>query len=182
MTLTNSTNGYGWISIALHWLIAVSVLGLFALGLWMVNLSFYSPWYHDAPFIHKSVGVLVVGLMLLRWVWKSLNPKPKSLPTHSAVTRLAARSAHILLYLLVFGMGASGYFISTAEGHPIEVFNWFSLPAYPLGIENQADLAGDIHWYLALALITLAGVHALAALKHHFWDKDETLKRMLSPR
>lgn len=181
LALTNSSHRYGWISISLHWLIAMGVIGLFALGLWMVDLGFYSPWYHDAPAIHKSIGVLFVGLMLFRLVWKLANPKTKAVAGQSKSVIFLAHSVHALLYLLVFGLGLSGYFISTAEGQPIEVFNWFSIPAFPLGIENQADIAGEIHLYIALTLIGLASLHALAALKHHFWDKDVTLKRMLKP-
>jgi cytochrome b561 len=179
MKLTNSFSGYGWISIALHWVIAVCIIGLFALGLWMVDLSFYSPWYHDAPAIHKSLGVLLIGLMALRLVWRWGNPTPKPPANHSRFVTFAAHSAHALLYLLVFALGVSGYFISTAEGHGIDVFNWFTVPAYPLGIENQADIAGEFHYWIAVTLIVLAGVHMLAALKHHFIDKDVTLKRML---
>ena len=74
---------------------------------------------------------------------------------------------------------ASGYFISTADGRPIQVFNWFEVPAYALGIEQQEDIAGAIHWYLALTLMFLVFLHTAGALKHHLVDKDETLKRML---
>lgn len=73
----------------------------------------------------------------------------------------------------------SGYLISTADERPIEVFGWFSVPSFGSFIDNQEDIAGTIHEWLAYVLIALASVHALAALKHHFIDKDNTLKRML---
>ena len=69
--------------------------------------------------------------------------------------------------------------ISTADGRGIEVFNWFEVPALPALIEQQEDVAGLVHYWLATSLIVLAGVHALAALKHHFINKDKTLLRML---
>ena len=75
----------------------------------------------------------------------------------------------------------SGYLISTADGRSIEVFNWFEIPAFVTPIENQEDLAGDVHFYLASTLMVLVALHGLAALKHHFLDKDATLKRMLNP-
>ena len=73
----------------------------------------------------------------------------------------------------------AGYLISTAEGRPIEVFGWFAVPATFYGPENQEDVAGEIHEILAWLLILLSSGHTLAALKHHFIDRDATLRRML---
>jgi cytochrome b561 len=73
----------------------------------------------------------------------------------------------------------SGYLISTADGREVDVFNLFSLPAMPFSIDNQEDIAGDVHEILAWTLILLSTIHGLAALKHHFVDRDNTLKRML---
>ncbi|MDG4813134.1 cytochrome b [Hydrogenovibrio sp. 3SP14C1] len=182
MKLTNTDKRYGWTSIGLHWLIAIGLIGLFTLGLWMVDLSFYSPWYHDAPAIHKSVGVLLVGFMVLRLIWRWSNPIPQEVSGQVPFLNWVAHSVHILFYVLVLALGVSGYLISTAEGHGIEVFNWFTLPAVGLKIEEQADTAGEIHFWLAWTLIGFATIHALAALKHHFINKDKTLKRMLTPR
>lgn len=76
----------------------------------------------------------------------------------------------------------SGYLISTAEGRGVSVFGWFEVPAVISDLPNQATLAGNIHWYSALLLILLAAGHALAALKHHFIDRHDTLTRMLKPK
>ena len=92
-----------------------------------------------------------------------------------------AHAVHLLLYLLLFAIVISGYLISTADGRAIDVFGLFQVPAYPLGLEGQEDIAGAVHWYLALTLMGLTGLHAAGAVKHHFIDKDETLKRMLRP-
>jgi cytochrome b561 len=73
----------------------------------------------------------------------------------------------------------SGYLISTADGRAVEVFGWFSIPATLSGLENQEDIAGEIHEWLAFTLIGLVMLHALAATKHHFINRDATLKRML---
>ena len=73
----------------------------------------------------------------------------------------------------------AGYLITTADGQPVAVFDRFQLPATLYGLENQADLAGQWHDGLAIALVSLAGLHTLAALKHHFIDRDDTLVRML---
>ena len=85
----------------------------------------------------------------------------------------------MLLYLILFAIIISGYLISTADGQPISVFDWFSVPAVSQGKGNKLDLAGDVHLYLAWAVVVLSLLHAAGALKHHFIDKDITLKRML---
>ena len=180
MQFKNHQTSYGWISISFHWLIALTVLAMFALGLWMVELDYYSTWYHDAPNIHKSIGVLVVFAMFLRLAWNISNPKPKALSS-SSFLKLIAYSVHFTLYLLVFLLGISGYLISTAESHAIAVFNWFEVPVLINPIVDQADIAGEIHEWTAFILIGLVALHVAAALKHHFIDKDSTLKRMIKP-
>lgn len=178
--LGNQTSGYGWISILLHWVLALLILGLFGLGVWMVELSYYSTWYHDAPFIHKSLGVTVVMLMAVRLLWNRFQVKPVPL-AHRRFEILSAKTVHGLLYLLVFLLGISGYLIATAEGHAIHVFGWFEWPAWVPPFAGQADLAGAWHQGMAYGLMALVLLHALAALKHHFWDRDDTLKRMCRP-
>ncbi|WP_321324169.1 cytochrome b [Thiomicrorhabdus sp.] len=180
MQLANSTQSYGWISILFHWVVAVLVIAMFALGLWMVSLDYYSTWYHTAPDIHKSIGVLIMAGMLIRLFWNLFNSKPKPLGQSKRLNSVA-NIVHFVLYVLVFALGVSGYLISTAESHPIYVFNWFDVPALIEPIKDQADKAGEIHEWLAFILIGLVSIHAIAALKHHFWDKDNTLKRMLKP-
>jgi cytochrome b561 len=83
-----------------------------------------------------------------------------------------------VLYLGLFGVMISGYLISTADGRGIEVFGLFSVPATLTGIPQQEDIAGAIHEYLAWGLVIFAALHGLAALKHHFIDRDSTLLRM----
>lgn len=175
----NTNQAYGGIAIALHWLVAIVVLGLFGLGLWMVDLTYYDTWYRTAPSIHKAVGVSLFLVMVLRLLWRLVNPKPAPEPTLTHFERLAAGVVHGLLYVLLFGVMAAGYLISTADGRAIDVFGLFQVPATLTGLPNQADLAGTIHLALAITVIVLAAIHALAALKHHFVDRDRTLLRML---
>ncbi len=175
----NTDQAYGIIAIALHWLVAIAVLGLFGLGLWMVELTYYDTWYRTAPSIHKSVGVLLFLAMTLRLLWGLVNPKPSPEPTSSRFERLASSVLHGLLYVLLFGVMVSGYLISTADGRAVAVFGLFQVPSTLTGLPNQADLAGAIHLALAITVIVLTAIHALAALKHHFIDRDRTLMRML---
>lgn len=178
MPVGNSKQSWGVLSIALHWLVALCVFGLFGLGFWMTGLDYYHAWYKQGPDLHKSIGIMLFLLLLFRLAWRLFNGHPDPLPTHTEWEKRLAHAVHLLLYLLLFAIMTSGYFISTADGRAIPVFDWFALPAYPLGIEQQEEIAGTIHWYLALTLMSLVGLHAVGALKHHFIDKDETLKRM----
>ena len=83
------------------------------------------------------------------------------------------------MYGLMLAMVVSGYLISTADGRGVAVFEWFSVPAITDDVDGMESLAGDWHRWLGWTLIILAGLHALAALKHHFLDHDDTLRRML---
>lgn len=176
----NTVDSYGGVSIILHWLIAGAVLGLFALGLWMVGLGYYDAWYHRAPALHKSIGVLLLGVMLLRLAWRCGNPQPR-LPG-TLLQQALARAMHRALYGVLFAVMISGYLVSTADGRPVDVFGIAGLPATLSGIERQEDIAGAFHKILAMALIGLTALHALAAFKHHLLDHDRTLLRMLPGR
>ncbi|MCW0305904.1 cytochrome b [Pantoea ananatis] len=179
MLLRNSPGRYGWLSIFLHWSMALVIYAMFALGLWMVGLSYYDTWYHNAPEIHKSIGVILMLVLIIRLTWRVVSPPPKPLSSYSPLVRITAVLAHGLLYGLLIAILFSGYLISTADGKPVSVFGWFSLPAVLTGAGEQADLAGDIHLWLAWSIVILSVLHGLAALKHHFIDRDITLKRML---
>ena len=101
------------------------------------------------------------------------------LPSHSALEIRLASITHLAMYGLITLICVSGYLISTAKGKGIEFFGWFEVPALLTPIENQADLAGLVHLWLAYMLAGFVVLHAAGALKHHFIDKDNTLKRML---
>ena len=175
--LRNTSTSYGLISILLHWLMAIVVLGMFGLGLWMVELNYYDSWYHDAPYIHKAVGMLLLFLLIFRFVWRLTNARPNLMG--ETWERFVALLVHRSHYLLLFAITITGYLIPTAEGVGISVFGWFTVPASFSFTKDEADLIGLIHLYVAGAIIGLVAAHAGAALKHHFIDKDITLLRML---
>ncbi|WP_433898634.1 cytochrome b [Pseudomonas sp. PSE1(2024)] len=179
MQLRNSSSRYGWVSIFMHWGVALVVFGLFALGLWMVGLDYYSTWRKDAPDLHKSIGLVLLGVMVLRVLWRFVSPPPPTLQSYSRMTRIGAKFGHGFLYLALFAVMIAGYLISTADGVGIPVFGLFEVPALVSELPDQADTAGVIHLWLAWALVIFSGLHALAALKHHFIDRDATLTRML---
>ncbi len=130
MQLLNSSNRYGLVSVVIHWLVALAVFSLFGLGLWMTDLTYYSEWYRTAPSLHKSVGIVLFAVMLLRVLWRFLTPKPAPISTHSTTVRMLSSLGHGLLYLGIFLVMISGYLISTAKGRGVSVFELFEIPAF----------------------------------------------------
>lgn len=176
----DSAAGYGWLTIALHWISALSIIFLFGLGVYMRSLGYYDEWYHKGPALHIGIGVILFGFMLVRLLWRWRNPTPLALSTQ-ALQNLAAKFIKVALYLLIFAVMISGYLIATGEGKPVEVFELFAIPAISTLSPAAIDLAGEIHEYGAWIIIFLAALHAGAALMHHFYFKDRTLVRMLKP-
>lgn len=179
MQLRNDTERYGLVAILLHWLVALTVFGMFGLGLWMTGLTYYDPWYHRAPALHKSIGVLLFMVMVARLLWRLRNPPPSPLPSHGLMERAVAHAVHLWLYIMLFAVMLAGYLIPTADGRAVEVFGLFSVPATLTSLPQQEDLAGTVHLYLAMFLMALVALHIAGALKHHVIDRDRTLKRML---
>ncbi|SIS66232.1 cytochrome b [Neptunomonas antarctica] len=175
----NQTTHYGWGSIALHWLMALAIMGMYPLGLYIDSLTYYDPEYTTVPNWHKSIGILVAIFLIIRLGWKAINPQPTPIESHSDLIKRITKLGHAGLYLVLITVLISGYLISTADGRAISVFDWFSVPALPELVENQEDIAGEIHFIVATTLISFTALHAIAALKHHFIDKDSTLNRML---
>ena len=177
--LLDSNTKFGTISKLLHWLSALVIFALFGVGFWMVDLNYYSEWYRTAPHWHKSIGILLLALTLVRIAWKVITVSPKPISTHSSKTRVVTKLGHLALYGILLIILTSGYLISTADGRAIAVFGWFEVASLGELIANQEDIAGSIHQYAAYSLMAIVGIHILAALKHHFIDKDDTLRRMI---
>lgn len=175
----NTESQYGLLTIFLHWLVAAVVIGLFALGYWMVDLGYYDGWHKKGPDLHKSIGIILFMVMIFRVIWRKKQIKPTPLKSHSKLEKQLGHLVHLFLYGLLFIIMVSGYLISTADGRGIEVFQLFQVPSIGELINNQEDIAGSIHKYIAYALMLFVVLHVLAALKHHFINKDRTLKRML---
>ena len=176
--LKNNKTHFGLIAISLHWLVALTVLGLFGLGWWMTELDYYDTWYKQGPSLHKSIGILLFIVVSFRLCWRVITPPPAALPEHNSWETRLAHITHGLLYLLLFSIMLSGYLISTADNRAVDVFGWFAIPATITSIPEQEDVAGLVHFILASSVIGISLLHAAAALKHHFIDKDRTLKRI----
>jgi cytochrome b561 len=176
----NSKSSYGWVAIALHWLMALGIFFLFGLGLYMVELTYYDAWYRGSLDLHKSLGLILLFTWLCRIIWRWINTNPDISGT--SLEKKGAHFMHLLLYFVMLALMTTGYLISTADGRGIEVFGLIEIPAMPISFENQEDIAGEIHWILAWSLISMVTLHALAAIKHQLINKDGTLTKMIRPK
>nr|WP_250808234.1 cytochrome b [Neorhizobium tomejilense] len=176
MKFRNTKTTYGAVAVSFHWASAVLATGLFASGLWMTSLSYGSNWYHSAPEFHKAFGLMFAALILGRLAWKGLNPSPDE--AGKRWEALAAKSVHIALYGLLATLFVSGYLVATGRGAGVDIFGVFQFPSL-VHIGRNTRLAGTVHLWSAYALAALTVLHAAAALKHHFIDRDRVLVRML---
>jgi len=181
MKLLNSKSSHGLLTIVIHWSMALMVICLFGLGVYMVDLTYYDEWYKSAPHIHKSIGLILAVLLGTRVVWRLANITPDAALGVTPWENKASHLVHMILYLVPFALIITGFLISTADGRGIDVFNWFEIPALLPASKGREDIAGEIHELLAYGLVSVAALHALAAFKHHFLNKDRTLVRMLKP-
>jgi cytochrome b561 len=177
MKLKNTLSAYGLIARALHWGMAIAIIALFALGYWMRGLNYASPYYQSAPDLHQSAGMVVLALLVLRLVWRLLNPKPH-VSTLTRFEHIASLALQWGFYVILFVMMVAGYFILTSDGRGFEVFGIMEIPsAYTQ--KGFEELAGQIHWILAYLIMAMAVLHGGAALFHHFIKKDDVLRQMI---
>ena len=163
---------------ALHWVVALAIPLMMALGLYMEGLPF-SPEKLQYYSWHKWAGVTVFALVVVRLVWRFTH-RPPPLPAHmSGIERFAAHAGHMLLYLLLLAIPLSGWLMSSAMGVPTVWFGVIPLPDLVGRDEALGDLLQGTHKYLNWFFAALIIGHVGAALKHHFIDRDDVLSRML---
>ncbi len=177
--LRNTTDRYGLVTKLLHWLIALSIIGLIGLGWWMVGLSYYDTWYHRGLELHRAIGMLVLFAAAIFVIWKIWSPSPGLQTELRPWEKLGARLAHLVLLLSMFLIPISGYVISTSSDSGFTFFDLFEIPALLPQSDATRDLAIEIHYYIAYGLLGVIAVHAGAAIKHQLIDKHGTLRRML---
>lgn len=161
-----------------HWLMALLIVGLLILGFLVANLEDH-PLQAPLINIHKLFGLSVLCLVALRLIWKLLNPRPKLPLDMPAWEIISSNLVHGGLYLVMIVMPLSGWIMSTAAGHFPHLFGYeFPMPGIPQD-KSLGDLFFKVHFFTAWIIIGLVTIHTLAAFKHHFFDKDNVLQRML---
>jgi cytochrome b561 len=177
VALKNTKENYGIIAKLFHWSVAVIVIGMLCLGLYMTELIL-SPTMLKLYFIHKSFGAVVLALMVLRLFWRIKNITPAPLRSHKLWERFLSGAVHWVFYISLLALPLSGWAMSSAKGYPVSVFGWFVLPDFVGKDRDIAKLAEELHEILAYIVIGAIFLHIFGALKHHFKDKDRTLRRM----
>lgn len=181
MRASNIEPAWNGVSKFLHWLVALLIFTQLALG-WLAAAWRLSPTKLELFVWHKSIGMVVLGLVVLRLAWRIAThapPLPAGMPGWE---RAAARTSHVLLYVAMLGMPITGWVVSSASGVPFRVFRRIALPSIAPVDQHIADVASSVHLWLGLLLAALLLVHIGAALRHHFIRRDEVLIRMLPAR
>jgi len=177
----SSANRYSLPAIVLHWVLGLSILGAFAMGLYLDDLPF-SPTKLKLINLHKWAGVTILFLSVLRLVWR-ITHRPPALPAEvqrnmPGWQMAAFHGTHHLMYLLFFIVPLAGWAYSSAKGFPIVWFGVWPLPDLVAKNEELAHWFKEVHELAAFALVGLALLHIAAALKHQFIDRDNLLARM----
>jgi cytochrome b561 len=169
---------YTGVAIALHWVVALLILGSFVVGRYMVDLDL-SPWKLKVYSWHKWTGVTIFLLVVLRLAWRVAH-RPPALPAATPQWQQhAAAIAHALLYLLMLAVPISGWMMSSAGGFPVVYFGVFQLPDLVAKDKELFELMKSVHFALNKALLALVILHVAAAVKHHYVDRDDVVARMV---
>ena len=167
---------YTGTAIALHWLLALAIVGAFCVGVYMSDLPL-SPQRLKLYNWHKWAGVCILALSALRLLWRLTHRPPADVPM-PAWQRRSAQAVHVLLYVLFFAVPLSGWAYSSAAGFPIVLFGVLPLPDFVSPGRELAEAIKPLHKIFAFTLAALVLAHVAAALKHHFVDRDGLLDRM----
>ena len=166
-------------AIALHWLLAILIVGTFTLGLVMTDIPGLSMAKLNYYSWHKWAGVTVLALAAARLLWRLAHRPPAYPDTMPSWQRGAAHGLHGLLYVLMFAVPLSGYFYTLAAGVPVVYFKLVELPVLIAPDPALKPVLKGVHYWLNMLLATLVGLHVAAALKHQFVDRDGIVRRML---
>ncbi|MBP3974871.1 cytochrome b [Pseudoxanthomonas spadix] len=178
MTRPNAER-WGAVSQALHWLIVLMIFGLAVVGLTLDELP-RTPSYFWVYTAHKSMGITVLALVLVRLAWRLYAGAPRPVPGTPGWQHATAVVTHVLLYAVMFAMPLSGWLYDSASGlRPFKLFGLLEMPKLVAPDEAIAATAHELHEWGLYVLIVLVVVHAGAALYHHLFLGDATLTRML---
>ncbi len=178
MSIRSGPDAWGSLAKLFHWSIATLVIGNLSLGLWMVDLDASAQKMRSYG-LHKSIGISVLGLMLLRLLWRALDQRPPAPPGMSPLARRVSRVLHGGFYVLLLALPLSGWLYNSAANFPLRWFGLVNLPRLSAADPVLKQLAQSAHEWLAFLVIAAVLLHASAALKHHLIDRDQVLRRML---
>ena len=175
--MQTSPGRYSRVAIALHWIVALLVIGQFALGWLMQEIAKDPPGQRAAAFnFHKSIGLTILALMLLRLGWR-LAHRPPAFPSMPAWQAALARGTHWLLYLTLVALPIVGYLGSEFSGYPVKYFG-MALPSWAGKNAPAKELMSLAHLWLSWILAGAVILHLAGVVKHGLIDDDGLLARM----
>jgi len=178
--LKNTDTRYGLVSRANHWVSAILFIGLVAVGIYMVDLP-KSPDKFELYDLHKSLGIGLFSLMMLRLIWLKVSPNPEQI-SKNKFEHILGHAVKGIFYLAMIMMPISGWIMSNSGGHEVAFFEFFVLPQIVGENETIHAISKAIHSTAGPLMIIFIVLHIAGAMKHHFVYKDDTLKRMLGKK
>ena len=177
MTFRNTNRSWGSLTKALHWIIVILIINQWWIAERVEELKGLAKlqtlgW-------HKSFGMTILMLAIIRLMWRWMNPVPDLTVEIKPWERVLARISHVLLYGLIFAMPLTGWMMSSARNFPVSWFKLFQFPDLVAPADQTYHQMHDLHHLLFKVLVAVALLHAAGALKHHFIDRNDVLKRML---
>lgn len=169
------------VTITLHWIIGLTIIGLIAVGLYMTDQP-RGEWKFFLYGWHKVIGTTVLMFAAVRLLWRWRNGLPLPAGSYPEWQHKLSNGAHVLLLLAIIAMPLSGATLSNFRGHPIPVQGLFNIGPPAEKIDWIGDAGSFVHYWAGWALVGIISLHVLGALTHHVVDKDGTLRRMLGAR
>lgn len=179
MHLRNTLAGYGFVARSLHWIIVLGIVAQYFLAEAEESEGATTAAMSPVDW-HMSLGITLLALAVARVLWRIFDRTPAWPAQMRGYERILAAVVHLALYALLFAIPISGWLLASVEGEQLSLFGWFDLPTLgPPGGEEREHLIEEVHEVLFNVLFVLAILHVVAALKHHFIDRDNVLRRML---
>tara|TARA_R110000868_G_scaffold26470_3_gene101813 strand:- start:25 stop:573 length:549 start_codon:yes stop_codon:yes gene_type:complete len=179
MLVKNTEKRYGLVAILMHWLMAVIVIGMLCVGLYMTGLP-SGPQKLQIYGWHKEFGILILMLVCFRICWRLGNISPIFPASLAKWQKLAAHAGHYALYFFMFAMPLTGWMMSSSADYSVSFFGLFIMPNLVGPNKPLHELMVFLHEWFAYGLIAMVCLHFIAALQHHFYYKDDTLRRIVS--
>lgn len=178
MQFKNSDTKYGVVAKGLHWILALMIIGVWSLGVYMVELTNDAPNRSTFYMLHKSMGMCILMLVVIRLAWRLYNIRPRD-PQISKTLIMLSHLVHYALYAFMFIQPLTGWAMSSAYGYDPTFFGLFQFPALVAKDLAMAKIYAEAHEISAWILCALFVMHVGGALYHLLIVKDDTVKRML---
>lgn len=178
MKIRNTSAEFGMVSKVLHWLIAVLMISLIVIGWYTSGLDDETVLYWRMLDLHITLGLSVFVLFFIKVIWMVLSPNPDFVSGLSSWERLAARIVHGFFMVAIALIPVAGFLYVTSDGEPVNLYDLVEIPDIGSYSKTVRNVFYDMHMYAAYGCATLIVIHIMAALKHHFIDLDDTLRRI----